>query len=204
MSGALNSVFGSVGGAIANAALNVASVAFPPLGIATSIGNLVAQGLGPAINAGLQSLTTMAGMPKFIAQEIGDLLKGVIDKMQQPSDPDCDQHVHDQFRHEVRDFQTAFSDSFVKYAVEEMGGGKARGKQSWFEAVATALGKALNEQAEDVKAKSEAVVGKKSTDDPKAFTDLQAASQRMGFMMSAADQVIKGLGEALATAARKG
>ena len=34
MSGALNSVLGPVGGFIANTALNVASVAFPPLGIA--------------------------------------------------------------------------------------------------------------------------------------------------------------------------
>jgi flagellar hook-basal body complex protein FliE len=202
MSSALNSVFG--GGGIMGAALNIASVAFPPLGIATSIGNMVTQGLGQAINTGLQSLTAVAGMPKFIAGEIGDLVKGVVDKLLQPSDSGCDQHVQDHCGHEVQDFLKDFCSGFVKHAVEEMGGGKAKGKQSWFEAVAAALGKALNEQAADVQAKSDAVTGKNATDDPKAFTDLQAASQRMGFMMSAADQVIKSLGEALATAARKG
>ena len=37
----------------------------------------------------------------------------------------------------------------------------------------------------------------------RGFTDLQAASQRMSFMMSAADQVLKTLGEGLGALARK-
>ncbi|HEV8313961.1 MAG TPA: hypothetical protein VGQ23_12905 [Burkholderiaceae bacterium] len=43
MSGALNSVFG--GGNILGLALNVASMAFPPLAIANSVANLLTQAI---------------------------------------------------------------------------------------------------------------------------------------------------------------
>jgi flagellar hook-basal body complex protein FliE len=204
MSGALNSVFG--GGGILGAALNVASMCFPPLAIASSLGNLITQGLGQAVGQAAQTLTQVAGMPKFIAQEVQQVVKQVVDQLTQHSDPHCDEEVKNQVGGAFDDFKSQFSKDLVKYAVEGMGSEKAKGTKgggSWFEALAAALGKALNDQSETVKGLSDAVVGKSSTDDPKAFTDLQAASQRMSFMMSAADQVIKTLGEALGTMARK-
>lgn len=201
MSGALNNVFGSIGGAIANAALSVASVAFPPLGIATSLGNLLMGGIGQGLGQAVQTLTQIAGMPKFIAQEVQNLIGGVLGQLLQPSDAGCDEHVHGCCTNTLQDFISGFADGIVKHACEEMKGGKGGG--SWYEALAKALGKALDEQAGKVQELSDAVQGKNASDDPSGFTDLQAASQRMSFMMSAADQVLKTLGEGLGALARK-
>lgn len=203
--GFLDSIVSGVGnlvGAAASAAANVATACFPPLQIATSLANLVQQGIGQALGAAAQTLTQVAGMPKFIASEVSDIIGKVLDKLLQPSDPGCDQHVRDQCGPDFSDFLQKFCGSIVENAIEGMKG-KGKGGGSWFEALAEALGKALNEQAETVKNLSNAVTGQKADDNPKGFTDLQAASQRMSFMMSAADQVIKTLGEALNTAARK-
>jgi hypothetical protein len=201
MSGALNSVFGSVGGAIANAALNVASVAFPPLAVATTLGNLVTQGIGQAVCQAANTLTQVAGMPKFIAQEVAGLVGNALSQLLKPSDPGCDQHIGDTCRNPLQDFIKGFADGIVKDACKEMEG-KGKGG-SWFEALAKALGKALDAQAAEVQKLSEAVQGQNASDNPSGFTDLQAASQRMSFMMSAADQVIKTIGEGLGALARK-
>ncbi len=201
MGGALNSVLGGVSNLVSGA-LNVASAVFPPLGIATSLANMVTQGIGQAVNTAAQTLTQVAGMPKFIAQEIGDVVGKVLGQLLQPSDPGCDQHVHEQCGHDFQDFLSNFCNDVVKGTCDEMKGG-SKGGGSWFEALAKALGKALDKQAKDVQDKANAVEGQNASDNPSGFTDLQSASQRMGFMMSAADQVIKALGEALATAARK-
>lgn len=204
--GIFDSIVSGVGnlvGSAVGAVADVASACFPPLAIATSLGNMVMQGIGQAVNAAAQTLTQVAGMPKFIAGEVSDIIGKVLDQLLKPSDADCDKHVHGCCTNELNDFAQNFCGSIVKHAIEEMGGGKAKGGGSWFEALAKALGKALDEQAGEVKKLSDAVQGQDAKDNPSGFTELQAASQRMSFMMSAADQVIKTLGEALGTAARK-
>jgi flagellar hook-basal body complex protein FliE len=50
---------------------------------------------------------------------------------------------------------------------------------------------------------SSTITDKNAKDKPSTMLELQTASQRMSFMMQAADQVVKTLGEALSTAARK-
>jgi hypothetical protein len=199
----LNNLLG--GGNIMGLALNIAGMAYPPLGIGMSLMNMFGPMLGQAVNGAMSQLCQEAGMPKFIADMVGDLAQQAITQMQQqnPSDPQCDQHVQDQWGGEMNDFASQFCKGIVDDAINNMSHKPNRGAQSWFEAVASALGNALNAQADKVNQLSQAVEGKNSTDDPKAFTDLQAASQRMSFMMSAADQVIKTLGEALGTMARK-
>jgi phage-related protein len=194
---------GNLVGAAASAATSAASAIFPPLAIATSLGNLVTSGIGQALGAAAQTLTQVAGMPKFIASEVQDLIGNVLDKLLKPSDPGCDKHVQHCCGNAAQDFIQDFCGSIVKNAIEEMNGGKSKGGGSWFEALAKALGKALDEQAGEVKKLSEAVQGQDAKDNPSGFTDLQAASQRMSFMMSAADQVLKTLGEGLGTLARK-
>ena len=169
-------------GTAASVATAAATFCFPEAAIATSLANVVTQGIGQALGAAVQTLTQVAGMPKFIAGEVSDLIGKVLDKLLQPSD--CA--------------------SIVENAIEEMKGGKGgKGGGSWFEALAKALGKALDAQAAEVQKLSDAVQGSNAQDNPSGFTDLQAASQRMSFMMSAADQVLKTLGEGLATLARK-
>ena len=74
MSGALNSIFG--GGNIFGALLSIASIAFPPLAIASSLTNLLTQTLGQALKAGIDMLMQQFGLPKFV----GEMIKGVIDQ----------------------------------------------------------------------------------------------------------------------------
>ena len=182
-------------GTAASVATAAATFCFPEAAIATSLANVVTQGIGQALGAAAQTLTQVAGMPKFIA---GDPMR------MQPSDCACDKHVKDSCGHGISDFIEKFCGSIVENAIEEMKGGKGgKGGGSWFEALAKALGKALDAQAAEVQKLSDAVQGSNAQDNPSGFTDLQAASQRMSFMMSAADQVLKTLGEGLATLARK-
>jgi hypothetical protein len=208
------SIFSDIGNFVSSAvstAVNVgmaaAQVAFPELAVANAAMNLLQGAMGQGIQGALQQLMQQSGMPPFVAKEIGNILNQVLGQLQQPTDPACQQQVQDQSGNSFSDFASQFSKSIVDSMGDDIkakcGGGKGGGA-SWFEALAAALGKALNDQADNVKNLSQAVEGKGANDDPKGFTDLQAASQRMSFMMSAADQVIKTLGEALSTAARKG
>ena len=74
---------------------------------------------------------------------------------------------------------------------------------SWFEAMADAWGQALDKQAGEIEKLSGQITNDNAKDKPSTMTELQTASQRMSFMMSAADQVLKTLGEALKEMARK-
>ena len=203
MSGALNSVLG--GGNILGAALNVASMCFPPLAIANSLAGLMQQTLGQGIGQALNTLTQVAGMPKFVAQEVSNLLQQVLDKLAPQTDPGCDQQVRDHCGGAFEDFGRNFIDSVVNGAIENMRGcDKKKGAGSWYEALAKALGESLDKQAANIEKLSSQITNDNAKDKPSTMTELQTASQRMSFMMSAADQVLKTLGEALSTMARKG
>jgi len=201
MSGALNSIFG--GGGILGAALNVASMFFPPLAIATSLQNLLTQAIGQAVTQAVQQLTQEAGLPKFIAQEINSMVKDAVSQLTQQSDPNCDDQVQQQTGDAFQDFANDFCKDLVNYAAQNMGGSKSKGGGSWFEALAQALGQALDKQAQKIQDLSSQVTDSNAKDKPSTMTQLQSESQRMSFMMSAADQVLKTLGEALSTMARK-
>ena len=99
MSGALNSVLG--GANPIGALLNVASVAFPPLGIATSVANMITQGVGQAVNQAAQQLAQTAGMPKFLTDMVGGLVKDVVGKLTQHSDPGCNEAAHEGFGNDI-------------------------------------------------------------------------------------------------------
>jgi flagellar hook-basal body complex protein FliE len=81
-------------------------------------------------------------------------------------------------------------------------GGK---KKSWYEALSEALGKVLDAQAEKIKGLSDKVSGmsEDDSDKPSVMTELQSASQKMSFLMSAANDVLKTIGQALGEMARK-
>jgi len=85
------------GGNILGTVMNIASVAFPPLGIATSVANMITQGVGQAVNQAAQQLTQAAGMPKFLLDQIGGLVKDVIGQLTQPSNQGCDNHAQENF-----------------------------------------------------------------------------------------------------------
>src|SRR2546423_13962686 len=88
MSSALNSVFG--GGNILGAALSIAGIAFPPLGIATSLAGMVTQAVGGAVNQAAQQLVKDCGMPKFVADIVGKVVDQALGQLKQATDPRCD------------------------------------------------------------------------------------------------------------------
>lgn len=201
MSGALNQVFG---GGLVGAALNVASMAFPPLAIANAVSNVLTQVIGQAVGEAAQGLAQNFGMPKFIAQEIGELVKKVVDQMQKQTEPGCEEHVKNESGGAFDDFKSDFVKDLINNGVENMkGSDKKKGAGSWYEALAQALGQALDKQAANIEKLSGEMTDANAKDKPSTMTELQTASQRMSFMMSAADQVLKTLGEALSTMARK-
>jgi hypothetical protein len=157
----LDGVFGGGGllGGIANMALDVGKMAFPPLAIADGLNNLMGGAIGNAIKGAVDQLCKDAGMPKFI----GDLVKGAVDQAV------GQQHKHvgndvtdmlgdtvgklfDQFsKGAMKDLVNSFQD-YKNQACEGKDGteggktGKGGGK-SWFVALMKALGELENQQA---------------------------------------------------------
>ena len=158
MSSALNSVFGS--GGILGAAMSVASIAFPPLGLATSLSSMLAQGVGQAVSAAAQQLTQQCGMPKFVGDIVKDVVSDVLKHICPQTDPHCDQAAHDHFGGGIGDLIKQLTQQIfdgAKAIMDEGGddkckssgkpgkGGKSAG--SWLEAIATAMGKAAGDKA---------------------------------------------------------
>lgn len=75
------------------------------------------------------------------------------------------------------------------------------GSGSWFEAMATAWGQALDKQAGDIEAKSATLSN--GGDNPSAVTELTAMSLKMSFLSSSSHTAISSIGSALETMARK-
>jgi flagellar hook-basal body complex protein FliE len=192
MGGAIGSV---MGGGLFNLALNRVSQIFPASQVAKAVGQLVGKAIGQGIEDGVKSLVQGHGMPKFVAEAVKKAVQDVMGK-QEKSPADLAEAVGRQYANEAQDFKEAFTKGFIAQTVENMKD-KRKGSSSWYEAMAEALGKALNDQAKEVEELSSKITSESAKDDPKGMTDLQAAQQRMQFMMSAIDQVLKGVGEAL-------
>lgn len=203
MSGALNSVFG--GGNLFGALLSAASMFFPPLAIASSLSNLLTTTIGEAIKSAVSTLVKEFGAPKFLQDIVNTIVDKAVSANQKESSPEVDAHVEATAGEDVKDFGKDFAKDVVKNAIENMGedSKKKKGTGSWLEALATALGNALNAQAEKVKGLADQITDANASDKPKTMTDLTTASQRLSFMMNSADQCIKTIGEALSTASRK-
>ncbi|HMC14908.1 MAG TPA: hypothetical protein VKI18_04710 [Albitalea sp.] len=162
MSGALNSVLG--GANPIGALLNVASVAFPPLGIATSVANMITQGVGQAVNQAAQQLSQAAGMPKFLTDMVGGLVKDVIGKLTQHSNPGCDEASHEHFGGDIgkmiEDLVKSITDGAKAIMEQGQGGDDCKGGKAgkggkggaqpagnWLIAMARAMGAAAGDHA---------------------------------------------------------
>lgn len=73
---------------------------------------------------------------------------------------------------------------------------------SWYEAMASAWGNKLDQQAEKITVMSEEV-GAQGKDDPGTLTMLSAESMRMQFISNSATNATSSVGKALETLARK-
>jgi predicted secreted Zn-dependent protease len=215
MSGALNSVFG--GGGILGAALNVAGMLFPPLGLATSLANMVTQVVGQGVNQAAQQMCKEMGMPKFIADIVGDIVQKAVSGNTQPSDPKCDSKCGSDSG--VQDFMKDFAQQLCKDLVDKCkeelegeakkGGGKKKGG-SWLEALARAMGEVAGDKAAKMVELSNKITGLSGDDSPEAAKEMTAVTQELNgtskmfsMLQDAFNNVVKSIGDGLATAARK-
>ena len=77
----------------------------------------------------------------------------------------------------------------------------SQGGSTWFEAMAQAWGEALDNQANLITQKSDALSG--GNDSPSAITELTTESLRMSFLSNSSHTAISSVGQALETVARK-
>jgi hypothetical protein len=231
MSSALNSVFG--GGNILNIAMSVASVAFPPLGLATSAANLLTGGVGQAVMGMANQLVKESGMPKFVQDMIGDVVKNVTQNLTHPSDHNCDHAVREHCGNTLADLVGKLTRQLVDSVnkqMEECGGSdKSRGSkgaksgQSWMQAIAQAMGDAAGKKAGELvkfsnqlkeiasrdhsDLKGDALTQAQSKDAAEQASvnaQFQAASQEFNMLQSAFSNAIKSIGEGISTMSRKG
>lgn len=214
MSGALGSVFG--GGNIFGSLLSLASLAFPPLAMATSLANMLTSAIGQAVGQAIDTLVKEAGMPKFI----GDIAKAITGQtvagQQQQSSPDVDAAAKDQAGGAMDDFTQQLAKDLVSKTKEDMqsqskkSGGKKQSGGSWLEALARALGEVAGEKAGKMVELSNKLTELSGKDDKKSAKEMTAVSQELSgvskifqVLQDAANTTIKGIGDGLATAARK-
>lgn len=222
MSGALNSIFG--GGNIFGALLSIASIAFPPLAIASSLTNLLTQTLGQALKAGIDMLMQQFGLPKFV----GEMIKGVIDQAvnanQKASSPGADQLVNEQAGEKVKAWGTDFTKQFVDRVVDEVkdggpaDGAKKRSASSWLEVIALAMADAMSEKSgkmidlskeikdlSRVKIDKDDIQGQKenAADMQSAQASLNATGKEFEMLTNTMKNVVDTIGNSLAQAARK-
>lgn len=75
-------------------------------------------------------------------------------------------------------------------------------EDSWFEAMADAWGKALDNQATKIETQSQQL-GEQGIDTPAAITQLTAESLKMTFLSNSSHTALSSVGSALETMARK-
>jgi hypothetical protein len=81
--------------------------------------------------------------------------------------------------------------------------GASNRSKNWFEAFAGAWGRALDQQADVIVQKSEAL-GQNAEDKPSDITQLTAESMRLSFMANSSHTSLDSVSKALETMARKG
>jgi hypothetical protein len=127
---------------------------------------------------------------QMVSQDDGNRTK-IDPHKPQPPKPDFCKQLETMFHQGMQD-------------ASKMSNGKRKGGDSWYAAMASALGTRLDQQAAEITRLSDLVAQQGGQDDPSTTTDLTAASQRMGFISNGAMTAINSVGEALSTMARKG
>lgn len=227
MSGALSNVFG--GGNILGLALNMVSLAFPPLAVANSLSNLLTQAIGQAFNKAIDTLVQQFGMPKFVGEMVKNLAGETLGNQMKPSSPDVDAAVAGDPG--VQDWMGKFVEDLASKIVESARQGldskEARGKEgkrtagSWLQAIAMAMGSIAGDKAAQMVELSQKMadlnaagkeIGKNDTtaqqENARAFSEtqslFQATSQEFSILQNTFANAIKSIGEGLTAMGRKG
>lgn len=220
MSGALNSVFG--GGNIFGALLSIASIAFPPMAIASSLTNLLTQTLGAALKTGIDMLMQQAGLPRFLGSMIKEIIENAVSANQQASTPEVDNAVANQAGAQAQAWGTDFAQQFVNNTMDRLsssGSSKKPTAGSWLEAIALAMADAMSSKAgrmidlsDEIKTLSSKTIDQEDTNAQKknagelqvANARLNAAGKEFELLTNTMKSVVDSIGNSLAQAARKG
>lgn len=219
MSAALNGIF--KGGNIFGLMMNIASMAFPPLAIASSLTNLLTQALGTALKQGIDQLMQQSGLPKFLGKMIKEVIEKAVQGNQKPSTPEVDKFVQGESGEQVKAWGTDFTKQFVDKVNEQIKGtGDKKIKAgSWLEAIALAMADAMSAKAgkmidlsDKISKLSNVKIDEKDTNAQKknagelqvASAQLNAAGKEFELLTNTMKSVVDSIGNSLAQAARKG
>ena len=222
MSGALNSVLG--GGGL-GALTSIASMVFPPAGLAMAAANIASQAIGAAVNEAGKQMQQELGMPKFLQDLIGKVVDEVLGKNQKDCDPGCEsaangnRDVQDWKQDFIKDMAKCMFDA-VKDSVDgdrdKCGEGKGGGKGgkaggSWLVALASALGEVAGQKAGKMVELSDKLVklgeegqgAKEGSKEQKANAqesvktqnELNGVSKEFQQFMETINTVVKGIGD---------
>lgn len=116
----------------------------------------------------------------------------------QGNDPKKTQQAQDEFQAAMNKLTKAAHEA----AASEEGGSPCEGG-GWYFAMAKAMGKAANKQAEKVEALANKLTSASDDDKPNISIELQAASQQMAYQMGAINNVLSTVGRAVTDMVRK-
>lgn len=207
---AIGSAFKGAVDTIGDIAKVAAPILFPGPTLALTAGNLLAQAVGGGAQQALSQLGKEAGLPKFLQDMVGGIIKDVVSQFCKPSDSDCDQAVQDHCGDTFRDIGDSVGRSIADIVKQLRSGGEDGGSDSWLVAIAKAMGKVAGQHAKKLAELSNQLEGLNGKDPNNAqqsqeiTNQMQGESQMLNLLQTAFSNVLKTIGESTANMARKG
>lgn len=233
MGSAVSSVFGGGGsGGILGAVGGIVGGIFGgPIGsmIGQAIGGMLQSAIEGGLNQAVDTLVKEHGMPKFLGDEVKQIVSNVMGQQRAASQigvsDEAKQIAHEHFGQAVDRFKQDFQNFIVDNVVDSMRSPENRGRKvsggGWLQAIASVMGTALGDKAKEMvtlsnkisKASSEKTAAANGKDEAakeaaagkfqELMMQFQATSQEFNYMQTTFSTALKGLGEGLASVARK-
>jgi hypothetical protein len=228
----ISNVISSAVQMVEGAAMTALEAEFAPLEIAQSVTNLATQALGQALLSALPQLQS-AGMPGFLAKDIQQLIKNVMQQLTHPSNPATDNHVNKQAGSQINNLAQSLVQGIINAILQAIqqnkgsgggsgtggaqgtggsqGSGGATGSTGTTGSTGSqtsgswleALAKALGDKLNQKAQQVQSQANSVDGSNPGQVTQLQAETQLFSLMMNAFNDVIKTIGQGLSTMANK-
>lgn len=195
--GAAGNAVGALGGMLGQALNGIGSLLegagsvlgglFPPLGLAMSLGGMMAKGLGACVTAGTQLLQHAAQLPKFAGQEMNNLIHSATAQLTGGGQTNaaCDKACADKWGSQISDFWTNVQTGFV----DNCTGGPKKG-EDWLQVLVNGLKGAINDAFGKMQSSEQAISGGASGS-PDALAQFQKDAGFFNLVMTTATQTIK-------------
>jgi hypothetical protein len=164
--------------------------------------NLISAAFNMATKNATSQLSSEAGMPKFIRDEVNKAVDQALSgKSKETSNAATEQLGGDKA---TKTMSEKMSQQIVKDTVkarqDEIDEGGSGGKGSWLRALAKVLGKLADKLAKELEDKGKEM----QQGEPSKIQEYQAIAQEFSMVMNMITNAIKSIGEGNANAARKG